>query len=168
MAERKTAIEGFANQTISSGFENVTSGMNDAIAGAVESFNILKNTITEFPEAGKDAKNILSDLKAKLDAVAIAGRATSAKAGDIAGSEVLGAKTGSMLGGRTADGVSSLQRIGGGGGAFGGDPLIKETQKQTTVMEKVATLIEPITKKVTENTLVPSMNQGGMVRAFLN
>ena len=167
MAERKTAIEGFANQTISSGFENVTSGMNDAIAGAVESFNILKNTITEFPEAGKDAKNILSDLKAKLDAVAIAGRATSAKAGDIAGSEVLGAKTGSMLGGRTADGVSSLQRIGGGGGAFGGDPMIRETQKQTTVMEKVATLIAPITKKVTENALMPSMNQGGMVKAFL-
>lgn len=146
MAERKTAIEGFANQTISSGFENVTSGMNDAIAGAVESFNILKNTITEFPEAGKDAKNILSVLKGKLDAVALAGKPASQVIAEVSGAEVLGG-----LGGKIetstksgAEAVSSLQKIGGGGGAFGGNPLLNINQKildeskmQTGVLKNV-------------------------------
>jgi len=141
MAEQKSAIEGFANQTIGSGFENVTSGMNDAISGAVESFNILKNTITEFPEAGKDAKNALFDLKAKLDEVAIAGRATSTGAREIAGSEILGAKVKSMSGGRASEGISSLQRIGGGGGAFGGDPLLKTNEAQLKAQEETNRLL---------------------------
>ena len=38
----------------------------------------------------------------------------------------------------TQDAVSSLQRIGGGGGAFGGiDPLLKNAERQTTLQEKM-------------------------------
>jgi len=33
--------------------------------------------------------------------------------------------------------VSSLQRIGGGGGAFAGDPFLKNAEKQTTLQEKM-------------------------------
>jgi hypothetical protein len=147
MAERKTAIEGFANQTISSGFENVTSGMSDAISGAVESFKILKDTVTKFPEAGENVKNILADLTGKLDAVAVAGRAVSSGQGQIAGSEVLGAKVGKSTSGKgVSDGVSSLQRIGGGGGVLGGDPLLKTNEAQLKAQQETNKLLSEMVK----------------------
>jgi hypothetical protein len=143
MAERKTAIEGFANQTISSGFENVTSGMSDAISGAVESFKILQDTVTKFPEAGENVKNILADVKGRLDAVAVAGRAGAKTEGEVAGAEVLGAKVKSR-GGRVSEAVSSLQKIGGGGGGIGSDALLdvnkrqlEESKKQTDTFKRI-------------------------------
>jgi hypothetical protein len=154
MAERKTAIEGFANQTISSGFENVTSGMSDAISGAVESFKILKDTVTKFPEAGENVKNILADLTGRLDAVAVAGRAVSSGQGQIAGSEVLGAKVAKSTSGRgVSEGISSLRRIGGGGSAFSGrDPLV-EIAKQQLAEAKAQTQIQ---KKELEKPRLPN------------
>ena len=38
--------------------------------------------------------------------------------------------------------ISSLQRIGGGGGAFGGDPMLKNSDKQTALQEKMVALME--------------------------
>ena len=147
-------------------------GINQIALGAKTAFNGVKTGVEslieaniKFGEESQQVKDQLEKYRAMLSAISVAGKASAEGAGDVAGSEVLGAKTKKF---KSAEGVSSLQRIGGGGGAFGGDPLIKETQKQTTVMEKVATLIAPITKKVTEYPLVPSMNQGGMVKAFLN
>jgi hypothetical protein len=167
-AERKAGISAFADETITAGFENIADGVRTAVKGATDSFNILKNSLEEFPAQGEKAKNATSGLVGQLNALAVAGKPTEKTVSEIAGAEVLGAKVKSMSGGKASEGVSSLQRIGGGGGAFkAADPIVKETQKQTAVMEKVATLIEPITKKVTENALVPSMNQGGMVKAFL-
>ena len=146
---------------IADGFKNMLNGAKNGI-DAVTSANI------EFEKQGEKARNATAGLAGQLGAVAVAGRASASAVGEVVGAEVLGAKTKTTGGGRTADGVSSLQRIGGGGGAFKpADPIVKETQKQTAVMEKVATLIEPITKKVTENSLMPSMNQEGMVGAFL-
>ena len=146
---------------IADGFKNMLNGAKNGI-DAVTSANI------EFEKQGEKARNATAGLAGQLGAVAVAGRASASAVGEVVGAEVLGAKTKTTGGGRTADGVSSLQRIGGGGGAFkAADPIVKETQKQTAVMEKVATLIEPITKKVTENALMPSMNQEGMVGAFL-
>jgi hypothetical protein len=138
MAERKTAIEGFANQTISSGFENVTSGMSDAISGAVESFKILQDTVTKFPEAGENVKNILADLRGRLDAVAVAGRAASSGQSQVAGAEVLGAKVGKSTSGKgVSDGISSLQKIGGGGGGgIGSDALLNVNQRQLEESKK--------------------------------
>lgn len=146
---------------IADGFKNMLNGAKNGI-DAVTSANI------EFEKQGEKARNATAGLAGQLGAVAVAGRASASAVGEVVGAEVLGAKTKTTGGGKTADGVSSLQRIGGGGGAFKpADPIVKETQKQTAVMEKVATLIAPITKKVTENSLMPSMNQGGMVEAFL-
>jgi hypothetical protein len=165
-AEQKKSISGFADETVKAGFGNIGKGIEDSVNAVKESFAILQKTLTEFPPQSQEAINALADLNGKLGAVAVAGKASAEGAGDVAGSEVLGEKTRKF---KSSDGVSSLQRIGGGGGAFKpADPIVKETQKQTAVMEKVATLIEPITKKVTENALMPSMNPQGMVKAFLN
>jgi hypothetical protein len=148
-------------------------GINQIALGAKEAFNGVKTGVDaliganiKFGEQSKEVTDQLAKYKGMLSAIAVAGKASAEGAGDVVGAEVLGAK---LKKGSPEAGISSLQKIGGGGGAFrAADPMVKESQKQTAVMEKVATLIEPITKKVTEYSLVPSMNQGGMVRAFLN
>jgi hypothetical protein len=168
-ADQKKSISGFADETVKAGFGNIAQGIEDSINAVKESFSILQKTLTEFPPQSEEAKKALADFSGKIGATAVAGRAGAKAEGQVVGAQVLGAKVKNMSGVGASDGISSLQRIGGGGGAFrAADPMVKESQKQTAVMEKVATLIEPITKKVTEYSLVPSMNQGGMVKAFLN
>jgi hypothetical protein len=149
------------------GLDQIAEGAKNMLNGAKNGLNALTSANIEFEKQGEKARNRMDGLAGQLSAVAVAGRATAQTVGEVAGAEVLGAKTKSGGAGGASQGISSLQRIGGGGGAFGGDPMIKETQKQTAVMEKVATLIAPITKKVTENSFMPSMNQKGMVSAFL-
>jgi hypothetical protein len=166
-AERKADVSAFADTTITAGFESIASGVSNAVKGATDSFNILKGSLEGFPAQSEKAQKATADFAGKLSAVAVAGKPSVQAVSEVAGAQVLGAKTKSGGAGGASQGVSSLQRIGGGGGAFGGDPMIKETQKQTSVMEKVATLIAPITKKVTENSFMPSINQKGMVSAFL-
>jgi hypothetical protein len=169
-AERKAGVSTFADETITAGFENIASGVTEAVKGATDSFNILKNSLTEFPAQGEKAKNVTSEIAGQLSAIAIAGKASAQAIGEVAGSEVLGAKTGKSTSGRggASDAVSSLRRIGGGGSAFTADPMIKESQKQTSVIEKVVKLVEPISKKASEYQLMPSMSQQGMVGAFLS
>jgi hypothetical protein len=151
------------------GINQIADGFKNMLNGAKNGLDAVTSANVEFEKQGEKAKNATSGLVGQLNALAVAGKPTEKAVSEIAGAEVLGAKVKSMSGGKASEGVSSLQRIGGGGGAFrAADPIVKETQKQTAVMEKVATLIEPITKKVTENALVPSMNQGGMVKAFLS
>lgn len=167
LAERKAGVSILADETITAGFENIASGVTQAVKGATDSFNILKTSLEQFPAQGEKARNATAGLVGQLNAVAVAGKASASAVGEVAGAEVLGAKTKTTSGGRTADGVSSLQRIGGGGGAFGGDPMIRETQKQTTAIEKVVAVVTPIAKKITESSFMSSMNSGGMVKAFL-
>jgi hypothetical protein len=56
--------------------------------------------------------------------------------------------------------VSSLQRIGGGGGAFGGDPLANAITKQTKATEEN-------TKAVKESKAMTMSNSSNMVSNFL-
>jgi len=150
-------------------------GINQIALAAKKSFSAVKTGVDalagasiKFGEESQQVTDQLQKYKAMLSAVAVAGKASAGVAGDVAGAEVLGARIKSMSGGRASEGISSLQRIGGGGGAFRAtDPIIKESQKQTAVIEKVATLVAPITKKITESFFMPSMNSGGMVKAFL-
>ena len=62
---------------------------------------------------------------------------TSGKAiAEASGTAQLGAKEGSAKSAMSGAAVSSLQRIGGGGGAFGGDPLANAITKQTKATEE--------------------------------
>ena len=166
-AERKADVSAFADTTITAGFESIASGVSSAVKGATDSFNILKGSLEGFPAQSEKAQKATADFAGKLSAVAVAGKPSVQAVSEVAGAQVLGAKTKSGGAGGASEGVSSLQRIGGGGGAFGGDPMIRETQKQTTAIEKVVAVVTPIAKKMTESSFMSSMNSGGMVKAFL-
>jgi hypothetical protein len=150
------------------GLDQIAEGAKNMLNGAKNGLNALTSANIEFEKQGEKARNRMDGLAGQLSAVTVAGRAAAQTVGEVAGAEVLGAKTKSGGAGGASQGVSSLQRIGGGGGAFGGDPMIRETQKQTTAIEKVVAIVTPIAKKVTESSFMTSMNQGGMVKAFLN
>jgi len=142
-AERKADVSAFADETITAGFENIASGVQTAVKGATDSFNILKNSLEEFPAQSEKARNATAGLVGQLSAVAVAGRAVSSGQGQIAGSEVLGAKVAKSTSGRgVSEGISSLRRIGGGGSAFSGrDPLV-EIAKQQLAEAKAQTQIQ--------------------------
>jgi hypothetical protein len=146
-------------------FEQIANGAKKAISGVKTGIDALTSANIKFEGQGKEATDQLEKYGGIVSAIAVAARAGASSAGDVAGAEVLRPKVKAFRG---SEGISSLQRIGGGGGAFGGDPLIKETQKQTAVLEKVANLVAPITKKVNEYALMPSMRPDGMVKAYLS
>lgn len=129
MAERKAGIQGFADETIKAGFENIGSGIQEALAGAVDGAKILKDALKEFPPQSKEVQDAIADLTGKANALAVAGKPAQKAVADVTGEAELGAKGKGIAMKGVA--VSSLQRIGGGGVAFGGgDPLLKASQDQ--------------------------------------
>ena len=140
-AEQKKSISGFADETVKAGFGNISKGIEDSVNAVKESFSILQKTLTEFPPQSQEAINALADFRGKIGAFAVAGRAGAQGAGEVAGAQVLGSKVKSMSGGRASEGISSLQRIGGGGGAFGGDPLLKTNEAQLKAQEETNRLL---------------------------
>ena len=152
------------------GLDQISEGFKNMLNGAKNGLNAVTSASVKFGEQSEVVKNRVAELKGELDAVAVAGKASASAVGEVAGAEVLGAKVGkqSSSGRGVNEGISSLRRIGGGGSAFTGDPMIRESQKQTAVIEKVVKLVEPISKKASEYQLMPSMSQQGMVGAFLS
>jgi hypothetical protein len=144
MAERKDAIMGFANDTIAGGFKNITSGMQDATSRVTDAFMILKDTLTAFPPQSEEAKNAIADLKGKLDALAVAGRPAEKAVEAVTGGVELGAKGGKLSNAMKETAVSSLQRIGGGGSAFGGDPLLGVNEAQLSEQKQQTKLLNQI------------------------
>ena len=152
-AERKAGVSAFADETITAGFENIASGVQTAVKGATDSFNILKNSLEEFPAQSEKARNAVAGLVGQASAVAIAGRATAQAVGEVAGAEVLGAKVSKSTGKGVNEGISSLRKIGGGGGAFSGrDPLV-DIAKQQLIEAKAPTQIQ---KKELEKPRLPN------------
>ena len=123
------------------GLDQIAEGAKNMLNGAKNGLNALTTANIEFEKQGEKARNATAGLAGELGAVAVAGRASASAVGEVAGAEVLGAKTKTTSGGRTADGVSSLQRIGGGGGAFGGDPLLKTNEAQLKAQEETNRLL---------------------------
>ena len=140
-AERKADVSAFADTTITAGFESIASGVTEAVKGATDSFNILKGSLEGFPAQSEKAQRATADFAGKLSAVAVAGKPSAQAVSEVAGAQVLGAKTKSGGAGGASEGVSSLQRIGGGGGAFGGDPLVKLNQEQLQVQKDTYVLL---------------------------
>jgi hypothetical protein len=137
-AGQKKSISDFADETVKTGFGNIGQGIKDAISSATESFNILKKSLSEFPPQSEEVKKALDEAKGKMDAFAVAGKSVSQASGEIVGAQVLGGK---VKKGRASEGISSLQRIGGGGGAFGGDPLLKTSEAQLRAQEETNRLL---------------------------
>ena len=123
-------------------------GINQIALGAKTAFNGVKTGVEsliqaniKFGEESQQVKDQLEKYKGMISSVAVAGKASAEGARNVAGSEVLGAKTKSGGAGGASEGVSSLQRIGGGGGAFGGDPLVKLNQEQLQVQKDTYVLL---------------------------
>jgi len=130
-------------------------GINQIALGAKEAFNGVKTGVDaliganiKFGEQSKEVTDQLAKYKGMLSAIAVAGKASAEGAGDVVGAEVLGAKVKSMSGGNASEGVSSLQRIGGGGGAFGGNPLLNINQKQLDQSKMQTEILKNLDKKL--------------------
>jgi hypothetical protein len=140
-ADQKKLISGFADETVKAGFGNIGKGIEDSVNAVKESFLILQKTLTDFPPQSEEAKKALKDFSDKINATAVAGRSGAKVQGEVAGAEVLGAKVKSMSGGRASEGISSLQRIGGGGGAFGGRTPQKTAEEQLAEQQRTNELL---------------------------
>jgi hypothetical protein len=117
------------------GLDQIAEGAKNMLNGAKNGLEALTSANIQFEKQGEKARNSVAGLAGQLNAVAIAGKTTAQTAGEIAGAQVLGDKTKKSTG-RSEAGISSLQRIGGGGGAFGGDPLLKTSEAQLRAQEE--------------------------------
>ena len=140
-ADQKKLISGFADETVKAGFGNIGKGIEESVNAVKESFLIFQKTLTEFPPQSKEAKKALADFIDKIKATAEAGKAGAEKEKEKAGSKALGAKVGAMVGGRASEGISSLQRIGGGGGAFSGWNPQKTAEEQKAETQRTNELL---------------------------
>jgi hypothetical protein len=132
-----SAESGINSRNTDKAFEQIAEGAKKAINGVKSGIDALSSANVSFGVRGKDANNALADLSGKLSAIAIAGKPSGQAVSEITGAEVLGTKTRF----KTSEGVSSLQRIGGGGGAFGGDPLLKTNEAQLKAQEETNRLL---------------------------
>lgn len=147
-------------------------GINQIGEGAKKAFNGSKKAIESLVSANvtldkpaQDVLNTLANLRGVLEATAVAGKPAQQAVENITGQAELGGKGGKIASAMKETAVSSLQRIGGGGGAFGGDPLLKASQEQVTEQKKTNTYLA----KVASSPLVSlGMNTGvNMVSTFL-
>jgi hypothetical protein len=134
-------IESFGQNIKNTGLDQIAEGAKNMLNGAKNGLNVLTSANIEFEKQGEKARNATAGLVGQLNAVAIAGKTTAKTAGEIAGAEVLGSKTKSSRAGGASEGISSLQRIGGGGGAFGGDPLLKTSEAQLKAQQETNRLL---------------------------
>lgn len=139
--EQRKTISGFGSDVATAGLQNIASSVQSAIGTATDGFQAVREELTKFPAQGEKARNATAELVGKLGALAVAGRVGQTGVAEVAGAEVLADKTKETKKGSLDAGVSSLQRIGGGGGAFGGDPLVKINQEQLQVQKDTYVLL---------------------------
>lgn len=164
MAERKAGYQQFADETVKAGFENIGSGIQEALAGAVNGAKILKDALKEFPPQSEEVKNAIADLTGKANALAVAGKPAEKALEDVTGQAELGAKGKGITGAMKDVAVSSLQRIGGGGGAFGGDPLLKVSVDQLSEQKQQTALLKQLVKNPSGS--VSALMPNGAVAVF--
>ena len=137
------------------GLNQIADGFKNMLNGAKNGIDAVTSASVEFEKQGEKARNATAGLVGQLSAVAIAGKASASAVGEVVGAEVLGAKVGkqSSSGKGVNEGISSLRRIGGGGGAFSGrDPLV-DIAKQQLAEAKAQTQIQ---KKELEKPRYPN------------
>jgi hypothetical protein len=129
------------SRSANEGINQIALGAKEAFSGVKTGVDALIGASIKFGEQSKEVTDQLAKYKGMLSGIAVAGKASTQGAGDIAGAEVLGAKVKSMSGGRASEGISSLQRIGGGGGAFGGWSPQKTAEEQLAETQRTNELL---------------------------
>jgi hypothetical protein len=147
--DQKSAISGFADTTVTSGFDSIKEGIQSTIDNAVAGADILKNALKEFPPQSKEVQDALANVTANLQKTAEAGKTSGAFIGPMQPEPKGTSLIPSVQSSKTAsDAVSSLQRIGGGGGSFGADPLLNVNQKQLDQSKMQTDILKNVDKKL--------------------
>jgi methyl-accepting chemotaxis protein len=133
-----------------------------ALAPAItQTIDIITKSLGSFgdmsEEDSKKIQELTNHLKFQAEMAETSGKAIA----EASGTAQLGAKEGSAKSAMSGAAVSSLQRIGGGGGAFAGDPLANAMTKQTKATEENTkaikdrqTMFQPQPSNMTSNFLM--------------
>jgi hypothetical protein len=147
--DQKNAISGFADATVTSGFDSIKEGIQSTIDNAVAGADILKNALKEFPPQSKEVQDALANVTANFQKTAEAGKTSGAFIGPMQPEAKGTALSPVFSSSKTAsDAVSSLQKIGGGGGSFGADPLLNVNQKQLDQSKMQTDILKNVDKKL--------------------
>jgi hypothetical protein len=103
-----------------------------------DGFGEVSPVLSVFPSQGEQASSAIKKFQEELTRLAVAGEPAKKAVEDITGTATLGAPRGrkEAEGRGMQDAVSSLQRIGGGGGAFRNDPLVRINEQQLAEQKK--------------------------------
>jgi hypothetical protein len=140
---------GINSRNTDKAFEQIANGAKKAINGVKSGIDALSSANVSFGVRGKDANNALADLSGKLSAVALLGKPSGQAVSEIAGAEVLGSKARAISSMGMSQGISTLQRIGGGGGGFNGwspqktaEEQLAETQRTNEILYQQGQLLK--------------------------
>lgn len=122
--------------------------------------DIITKSLGTFGDMSEEDAKKIQELTNHLKFQAEMAETSGKKIAEASGTAQLGAKEGSAKSAMSGAAVSSLQRIGGGGGAFGGDPLANAITKQTKATEDN-------TKAVKERQAMFQQTNPNMVSNFL-
>jgi hypothetical protein len=124
-------------------FAETLKGISQEVANAIgatkDGFMEVQEVLKRFPPESKEAQDAMKRLSSEVNRLAEVGKPAQQAVENVAGgASLLAPRPRSGAGGIGIDSaVSSLQRIGGGGGAFGGDPILKNAERQTILQEKI-------------------------------
>jgi hypothetical protein len=158
------------NLTASSFAENlkkIGASVSTAILEVGNGFEEIQDVLARFPPQSEEAKNAWNSLTKKITEFSSAGKPLEKAIEEATGTAALGAPraragTGGL--GAVNQAVSSLQRIGGGGGAFAGDPLLAEAAKQTSLTQQLLNETKKLTQKAEKSG---GLEAGGFSYAVL-
>jgi hypothetical protein len=126
------------------GISAVAQGAKSLYGTAKDIFQILNDELSKMGNMTPETAKKIADATGKLNAYAIAAQVTGVATAEATGQAELGVKTGKSEKTMNDVAVSSLQRIGGGGGAFGGDPLLKVSEDQLSESKQQTKLLNQI------------------------
>jgi len=126
------------------GISAVAEGAKSLYGTAKDIFQILNDELSKMGNMTPETAKKIADATGKLNAYAIAAQVTGVATAEATGQAELGVKTGKTEKTMNDVAVSSLQRIGGGGGAFGGDPLLGVNEAQLSEQKQQTKLLNQI------------------------
>ena len=130
------------------GLEQIADGAKKLLSGAKNGLNAITSANVKFAGSTKETKDKFNTLQEKLKSTAEAGKTSGAFIGpmqpEAKGTALSPVVTSSK---NASDAISSLQKIGGGGGGLGLDPLLNVNQKQLDEQKKQTDIWQDISKK---------------------
>jgi hypothetical protein len=136
------------SKNVDSAIEQIGKGAKKAFEGAKTGINALKTADIKFGKESQETKKSFEALQNKLKTMAEAGKTSGAFIGPMQPEGKGTALNPIVTTPKTAsDAISSLQRIGGGGGGLGLDPLLNVNQRQLDESKKQTDIFKNIEQK---------------------